>query len=934
MSGCRAPRGQDIGRAFYHYTPKGYVEMANVLINDGHVRYSCASSRITTDLKEGSPEWEWYQDSYLREDIERFNEEQGGQIRWTPRADRFIIEGCNLIEVNRYAHTITLPRTAGEIREWGGDLAYARGDAIGTLRGDRQTIALKVPTRTLRARDAESIPVWGSTTASANDRRLYSPIVAGLYFPPSIGRAAAQVYGVGANGVLKDERAAGDVRDRELLGMGRPVPNGRVVRLAEGDWVQFAQRQNETTRRETYLYAGKDLTAIISAAGLRNTSIVRVTEPNSLGFTEDLLAGLNAIYSELSEEGVQADARQGPASHLELTLRSDAQRMVTTALTRFIETSRELPHDRPRRASVTVLDAFSGDVLALASYPNRPEQIARFAYLSEGERRRLLANQNFARHPIGSAGKPLWMAAILNQYPFLASFTVQPHARTDSYKTVIGYPLTSGYEEHAHLGNRIGIDRALAVSCNKFMIDLATTALAIDPGWGGQDRVARVGDAIGLSAAAMPTGDQFSICGQVANKIPVLDRHLRGAETLTFMDQNPIFAQMANIAGVRIHEDLAPEKALAASQQPSDRDFRRMYQTARFHAVPWLDVITPLDNRSRRPEGHRLIQAQFAAIAPEAVNLAINTLNGFRSRWVNMLLGGDSSVWNNVQLAEAVSRLVTGRDLRARLVSRFGSNVSAAARPHFLDGFDERARRPVLAGMQRVITDRDGTGARLRDLPQRLAAAFPGYHAYVFGKTGTPAVDLLLPPAFVQFVGRLYRQGGISYDPFRHVLSLTPTGRDLVNRPIAFREEVEGLISNINANPDDYRIESDEQHKNGPLYFVGETLRFNDAARSAVASKGGVFLLSVIISPDNPANGGPVVSCLPASIQDEARQLPLASALGPQSVGLTLSVYIEDIPTTSALAVDFTTRLQDEVIRLLNVRIEQTRARAVRPREG
>jgi hypothetical protein len=924
--GCAAPRTGQVDAAIYHYTPEGYVEMANALIMEGRVKYSCATGRITADLKEGSPEWEWYQDSYLKEDVERFNEEKGGQLRWTPRADRFIIEGCSLTEVNRYAHTISLPRTSGEIREWEGDFAYARGDAVGTLRGDQQSIAITTPQQAFRARDIEPVPVWGPKNLAMGDRSLLSPTVAGFFFPPS-GKAAALVYAVGNTTVIKDQRGAGNFGDHEILINGHSLPHGRVARLAEGDWVQFAQRDAGATRRETYLHAGKDLTSVISAAGLRNSSIVRVTEPNSLGFTEDLIDGMNVIYRELGEEGVTFDPRQGSPSHLELTLRSDAQRTVTTTLTRFIESSRDLQHDRPRRASVTVMDTFTGDVLALASYPNRPEQISRFPYLSDGERRRLLANQNFARHPIGSAGKPFWMAAILNVFPFLASFTVEPHNGTDSYETVIGYPLSSGYEEHTHLGDRIGIDRALAVSCNKFMIDLATTALGLDPAVTGRERLAGLQDALKFSANQMPSGDRFSICGMPASKVPLLERHLRGADTLAFMDQNKVFSQMENITGVRLHDALAPEQALAPSPAKGDRGFGSMYRTASFHALPWIDVIAPFDERSRTQEGHRVIRAQFAAVSPEAVNLAINTVNTLRGRWVNMLLGGDSSVWNNIQLGEAVSRIVTGRDVRARFVGSFGSaTAERGTRPPFIQGFDERARRPVLVGMRKVVTAADGTAARMRGLPSRLAARFPGYHAYVFAKTGTPAVDLLTPPAFVQFVGRLNKEKGLSYEPSQHVVQLTSAGQSLLSRFPRFRGEVEGLLVNINANPDDYRIESEEEAKNGPLYFRGETLRYNDAARSAATSKGGVFLLSAVLTPSAPSGNGPVVSCLPPVLQEEVRQVPLGASFGPHAVGLTIAVYIEDIPTTSVMAVDFTSKLEDEIIRLLTLQIAQRKA--------
>ena len=101
---ARPPRDEITG---YFYTPDAYVEVANGLINDPRqlIDYDCESGIIQTNFPPGdSPEKRWFENSYLKRDVDAFND--------NPRANmfRFDIESCQLVGVNARARTIPLPR--------------------------------------------------------------------------------------------------------------------------------------------------------------------------------------------------------------------------------------------------------------------------------------------------------------------------------------------------------------------------------------------------------------------------------------------------------------------------------------------------------------------------------------------------------------------------------------------------------------------------------------------------------------------------------------------------------------------------------------------------------------------------------------------------------------------------------------------------------
>src|SRR6185436_20873339 len=143
----------------------------------------------------------------------------------------------------------------------------------------------------------------------------------------------------------------------------------------------------------------------------------------------------------------------------------------------------EVAGGEPFAASMTVMDGRTGELLASASWPGQSD-LAALPGVSEDEQRRLLVNHNFKRHPIGSAGKPFFYAAVATRHPYLLDFSVEPHMPVerpdggDGEREVFQFFIGSDYKLWPHGDARMDMESALERSCNKFTVELATLALA------------------------------------------------------------------------------------------------------------------------------------------------------------------------------------------------------------------------------------------------------------------------------------------------------------------------------------------------------------------------------------------------------------------------------------------------------------------------
>ncbi|HEX6161152.1 MAG TPA: hypothetical protein VF111_13350, partial [Thermoanaerobaculia bacterium] len=256
--------------------------------------------------------------------------------------------------------------------------------------------------------------------------------------------------------------------------------------------------------------------------------------------------------------------------------------------------------------------------------------------------------------------------------------------------------------------------------------------------------------------------------------------------TLDRIDEAPFIETFGELTGVRTYGGgAAPEggDAIRGAIVTLDYDLR-----------PWAPLLRKLSEGQEEKIAWDL-RAALQSVSPERVNLSLNQVTDFRTEFVSLLLGGSTSLWTNVQLAEALSRLVTKRPVEATMLHTLrpreqflgvprsssgssGTNAGAAEEPEELRGtrgtalgISDEARDTVLRGMQRVISGTQGTArpmaARLAELQQR----FPGHRIAIFSKTGSPTVVRPESKPAAAILEQLVRRGLLYYDGNRLVAS-------------------------------------------------------------------------------------------------------------------------------------------------------------------
>ena len=701
------------------WAPRGFVERANDMIRSGALTLHCgAQDSIFPTFEPDSPEERFFRSSYLRADVRRFNQD--------PTAPRspFLIDGCELQGVDPFYHRIDLPYN--RIPRWSGTLRFGRADRSATLLGGpNQELRVYHPGEGSGVRESARIPPrQADLSASAEFLRLETPGT------PEI---AADFFFVGNDPVMADRRDVGALTRLRLDGFH--LPPGRQVRLATGDWIQFARGEEWVT----YQVRGADQSEIISLGGSEGTG--RTHHVAGLAPFASTLA--QAMDAALQSVPSAQDGGYGSDVDVRLTLDRELEFATAEILDRWCRERRL--GDRPRATSALIMDAFSGSVRAMPTCPGQADLEA-FPQLPTRVRSRLLRNQNLIAHPVGSAAKPFWAAAIGTAQPWLLDLEIPAHPETEA-DAVLGCPLPAPYATAAH-GNWEGFESFIRSSCNRYLVDLATASLVAAEQ--GDDCEAESGAAC-LAEARVEEEAHGRICDRLVNltlseELPFTGDSC-GDLRLIDAEFGPAVSLEA-VGGIAAYRDRAPLVAAEAGLDPA-------YRAGRYRLDVWRLPVEALRAAGDTSDVTRSA-LRFAAVAPEVTNLALNTVEDLRADWVNLLLGGENSRWSNFQLAEATARLLTGRGVRGKLVEEVGDldpeeDGPWVARdrdaPPLLPGhlLHSGARRRVLHAMELVVGP-GGTGARLGPgiarLERRLAEVVGDeeYEVRVFAKTGTPTV--------------------------------------------------------------------------------------------------------------------------------------------------------------------------------------------------
>jgi hypothetical protein len=316
---------------------------------------------------------------------------------------------------------------------------------------------------------------------------------------------------------------------------------------------------------------------------------------------------------------------------------------------------------------------------------------------------------------------------------------------------------------------------------------------------------------------------------------------------------------------------------------------------------------------------------RFAAVSPQAANLALNTVEELRTDWVNLLLGGENSRWSNFELAEAMARLLTARAVTGEFADSIASPRGPRSTAEVVALLDERqlhpgVRRRVLHAMEMVATS--GTARALAGplfaARQRVAQIEPGspYELFVFAKTGTPAVEKFLTSNQQRLVLQLYRAGDLRWNAATRKVEVRPVAEERVRSTYGeptLRWIRTDVLEPIERDPAAFTA-TDGRLPDHPLFLdANGRLRARELPDLRVSRQGGVLILGFLAVPaqvtiDAGRRDDWISACsLDPGLRTRILRVPPADLLDPASaVAISVAVYVDDLPVGqgSGLAID------------------------------
>ena len=401
-------------------------------------------------------------------------------------------------------------------------------------------------------------------------------------------------------------------------------------------------------------------------------------------------------------------------------------------LDQYVAASRPTAKDKTLRiGAITVMDAQTGEVLAMASTPHA--SLSRVTLVDEDDVNAKAArlNQNLQLLPIGSSAKPLFSAAILSVHPDLIGLTIPTQEETEN---LLGMPINK-LQTHT-VGKQVDFDSFIQWSDNIYAASLLLM--------GSRDRGPRTcplkaGQWYSLGGAAIRDKRPKSIFEQVAP-----DGSCRAAE--------PVGVNQLDWAG-RLH-DLFDANILARGEQGQTYVANCSAGGGRYgddihDATPWRRLFAETPDRT---------PCHAINSTPTREALALDAARNFRSDLLPTMLGNGEGLWSPVKLAEAYSRLVTGR----RVDASFTPLARAEGRP--LTDYPADIRRRLTHAMTLVM---QGTAANT-ELPGALTAAageVASVHLVLgaFAKTGTPVLAKADYSDVDKTINLLIRRGLVLY---------------------------------------------------------------------------------------------------------------------------------------------------------------------------
>ena len=695
------------------YSPKGYYERVKGMLAGGALRYTPPRElpageradgnmwgKITLDEgKAESKHKTFYEESRrLRLDLEQFNQDGPGGL--------FLLADGKPV-VSRWAHNFELPYP--QKAPFPGAFSF-RGEEMPTLASEKVLLTFieteespdQIPARELEI-------VEGSRWLTGRSKNAYRAKGYDLLTPSGQGRVLGlKVSGEHVRLETPENRSAIDVHlngiplNRENLSAEESAGLDEIRKRAKNmppNWYQLEVGDRLLVRirgDETVFRFGRLAGGLVNRSWMENGKEINKVDPElarEIPYLEQLHDAAHRFVAR------HPDPESLKSPNIRLTLDRGLHRSLRTELFNFVEVfdakySAEKEIER-QPAAISVIDALTGDVLAMPSYPS-PDRLdellqlqnsGRLARFSDAEKRRLGRNQNLLRVPIGSTTKPLLATAIWNEYPELRRLVVDEPA--ESIRVVSGYDLKIPMATITN-ARTVGPEQFLEKSSNAYTASLYLATLADRKSY----RIDRKGYLRGNDG-----GVDYSefirkglIVGGLGNR------------------PHPGNAKLSELFNVDLNTDWTAEHTRGLD--PS--------------------LLEPMLRELGVKDGE--VPRSFQDVVSLRTNLGLQSVDTVRGELIAILLGGHTNRWSNVKLAESYARLGTGRRVRMRLT---------------IDDDDERPEfenlkvdREVLGLVHKGMTAAVGPGGTARYLEteykkQQRKFAAKGLEFRMIGKTGT-----------------------------------------------------------------------------------------------------------------------------------------------------------------------------------------------------
>lgn len=482
------------------------------------------------------------------------------------------------------------------------------------------------------------------------------------------------------------------------------------------------ERKNPAFRRN-FIYLGPT-PPILAYVRWRNGEQRRMF-PDSQFPLAYLVGKAGDVATQFEKEAMKTNAatEQKMQDEMRLTLDISLHRELQQELDRYAETHPNYRANRlkPNRLALTAMDAFSGKVLALPSWPvwdpGKTDYETLANKIPDSVRARFEQNHNFTNHVAGSTIKPVIFSTMAT---VMRSVRVGQNNGIDLARTTIFNRSSANRGElppgtvHPHF--QIGKINIGMWDCNSDAAEANMSNFLIhslDYPEGVIGMLGMVTDENEVSRVFVPSRNQPDIAyGQETFALD-FTRVAHASTAFTLEDQNK--GGLAQPRGGEIVNQTVLFKGLS-----SVFDFRKEDGDAGLRAT-CRNFIPMFDNEHLNLDKNDYLDN----VIPPQINFASGDFQDLRGSFISCLLGGGDCGFNNIRMAQSAARLATGLRVSAQLED-FEVNPVALPSPLSDGGW---RNLNIIDPLERVGTE--GTAAELRS----LAGVQAGYKAIY--KTGT-----------------------------------------------------------------------------------------------------------------------------------------------------------------------------------------------------